>query len=83
MSREPVEPQPEFTEEEKARWEAMMNPRQPDWISISNIKLLSLKHRPADQIALELGLESIEGIPLAIDDSLGSDPGFVLRYLDE
>lgn len=57
--------------------------RLPDWISVSNIYLVSLKGTHPDVIPPIFITAAKEGIPLAIDDSLGADPGYVLRYLEE
>ena len=81
MNKEQEEHSPKFTAEEKANWEAKMNPRLPDFISVSNMKLVSLKHLSPEKQAAAFGLPTLEGIPFAIDDSLGSDPGYVHRYL--
>ena len=71
-----------YTEAEIAAWNARMNPRLPDWISISNLKIVSLKGKSPEEVAAHFGLPSLDGIPMAIDDSIPADPGFILRYLD-
>lgn len=82
MHKDQEGPRVEFTPEEEAEWYAALNPPLPDWISISQIKLLSMKGHTYEQKLAEFGVSTLEGIPFAIDDSLGADPGFVLRYLD-
>lgn len=57
--------------------------RLPDWISVSNIYLVGLKGIHPDDIPNIFIIAAKEGIPLVIDDSLGADPGYIPRYLDE